>query len=196
MLSCRPNILYLVMQVSKGIVEAHGGSLEAHSDGKGLGSTFTVTLSSAFLQHTSMRRPSSNEKAAKGDMAGGDMESFFRLSEDTPVDGRMPPKPSDSCDTAGESALSLEQFPSFYAVCDVKGSSYPYRMKSILVVDDVRSNRIMLRRLLRDRCDVSDEAVDGKGALDKVRDSLANGMGFDLITMDYQMPIMDGNKSL
>jgi len=64
----------------------------------------------------------------------------------------------------------------------------------VLVVDDVASNRKMLNRLLKDRCSYSVDAVDGRDAVNKVKESIisSGNISFDVITMDYQMPVMDG----
>jgi len=63
---------------------------------------------------------------------------------------------------------------------------------SFLVVDDAPLNRKMMCRLLRGRCEITDEAEDGQQALDLVLDSMKRGRPFDAVLMDYQMPIMDG----
>lgn len=68
------------------------------------------------------------------------------------------------------------------------------RKPRILVVDDARSNRRVICKVLESRCESLDEAEDGQEAVDKVRASM-NGESayrFDLITMDYQMPKLDG----
>ena len=65
---------------------------------------------------------------------------------------------------------------------------------SVLIVDDMATNRTMLRRLLRDRCHAVEEAEDGLDAVNKIQQALESGKIYDLITMDYQMPNMDGKK--
>ena len=66
--------------------------------------------------------------------------------------------------------------------------------KRILVVDDVSMNRKMLKRLLEKRFNFLAEATNGQQAVDMVRAALEEGAIFhyDVITMDYQMPVMDG----
>ena len=73
--------------------------------------------------------------------------------------------------------------------------------KRILIVDDVPLNRKMLRRVLDNRYDCS-EATNGQEAFDMVQATMRGGGGgsggegdgsyYDVITMDYQMPVMDG----
>jgi len=66
------------------------------------------------------------------------------------------------------------------------------RIPVVLVVDVVTSNRKMLKRLLIGRCSCTMEAEDGQEALEKVREAMSTGTTIDVITMDYQMPVMDG----
>ena len=59
--------------------------------------------------------------------------------------------------------------------------------RRVLVVDDDRINRMVVRRLLlKMGCEVS-EAVDGADAIAKLR-----GDRFDLVLMDCDMPVVDG----
>ena len=64
----------------------------------------------------------------------------------------------------------------------------------VLTVDDVTMNRKILRRVLENRFDVIDEAEDGHKAVEIIAKSLEGGDQFlyDVITMNYQIPVMDG----
>jgi two-component system chemotaxis response regulator CheY len=57
-----------------------------------------------------------------------------------------------------------------------------------LIVDDSRFVRGYLRGLLEEKGIECDEAGDGQQALDKLRES----MPFDLILLDWNMPVMNG----
>ena len=59
--------------------------------------------------------------------------------------------------------------------------------QSILIVDDNKTNRMVLRRFLKDMDLDVEEASNGKSAVDA-----AHRKAFDLILMDVQMPVMDG----
>ncbi len=59
--------------------------------------------------------------------------------------------------------------------------------KKILVVDDSVSIRQMVTFTLKGAGFETEEAADGKAALDKAR-----GKAFDLVFTDQNMPIMDG----
>ncbi len=64
-------------------------------------------------------------------------------------------------------------------------------MKRVLIVDDVESNRLILRELLEPRGWICIEAENGREGLAKM-----DNMPPDLILTDYQMPEMDGLEFL
>ena len=64
--------------------------------------------------------------------------------------------------------------------------------KRILVVDDAASNRKMLIRILASNGYICEQAEDGQQAIDVYRTSLASGNFFDVIIMDFEMPVMNG----
>ena len=73
----------------------------------------------------------------------------------------------------------------------------------VLVVDDALSNRKMLCRVLRSRCSAVLQASDGQEAVNLVEESLRtsdsktrNKSEFDLILMDFVMPVMDGPTAI
>ena len=74
------------------------------------------------------------------------------------------------------------------------GYAEPRSPTRVLIVDDVAMNRKMLRRVLESRFDVIDEAEDGQKAVEIIAKSLegVDTFLYDVITMDYQMPVMDG----
>lgn len=61
---------------------------------------------------------------------------------------------------------------------------------TVLVVDDVASNRILISMLLEDYNIKIIEAVNGQDALDKLKHNHP-----DIILMDIQMPVMDGYEA-
>jgi len=62
----------------------------------------------------------------------------------------------------------------------------------ILVVDDTAINRRLLVRLLTNRGHFCDEAGDGREAIAQVVAAMDEGLRYDTILLDYQMPVMDG----
>jgi CheY-like chemotaxis protein len=70
-----------------------------------------------------------------------------------------------------------------------KVDSSPLR---VLVVDDVATNRKLLKRLVANQGHVVDDAKDGREAVDKVKDALRERWQYDTILMDYEMPVLKG----
>jgi len=78
------------------------------------------------------------------------------------------------------------------------------RLPRVLVVDDATSNRKMLCRVLRSRCSSIVETDNGQKAVDIVKESMLasdslvpnNCQPFDLILMDFVMPVMDGPTAI
>jgi CheY-like chemotaxis protein len=64
--------------------------------------------------------------------------------------------------------------------------------RRVLLVDDSVMTRKMMRRTLKEQFEVVDEAGNGLAGCEKLREAVANGEPYDVILMDYQMPIMDG----
>ena len=65
--------------------------------------------------------------------------------------------------------------------------------KHILLVEDIKVNRVILQKLLRDTGVEIDEAVDGEQAVQMYAQSAL--FYYDLIFMDIQMPNMDGYEA-
>eukprot|EP00607_Mallomonas_marina_P000866 CAMPEP_0182437674 /NCGR_PEP_ID=MMETSP1167-20130531/85207_1 /TAXON_ID=2988 /ORGANISM="Mallomonas Sp, Strain CCMP3275" /LENGTH=474 /DNA_ID=CAMNT_0024630677 /DNA_START=695 /DNA_END=2119 /DNA_ORIENTATION=+ len=82
-----------------------------------------------------------------------------------------------------------------------RASSYSGRDKkkglllNTLVADDAASNRKLLCRLIKHRCDVV-EADDGDTAATLVIKSMATAGRFDVVLMDFQMPRMNGPEAV
>ena len=65
-------------------------------------------------------------------------------------------------------------------------------MSRILIVDDSRTSRKILRSILEDAGhDVVGEAMDGQDGVNKYKE-----MRPDLVTLDITMPVMDGLEAL
>ncbi len=61
----------------------------------------------------------------------------------------------------------------------------------ILIVDDTKFMRKMLRKILSVKYNVADEGENGKEAIEKVKE-----LNPDLVTLDVVMPVMDGFEAL
>ncbi len=66
------------------------------------------------------------------------------------------------------------------------------KQKRVLIVDDNLNNRKILKGFL-DYLEIeNDEAYDGKQAYDKILTNLGTKKHYDIILLDYHMPVMDG----
>jgi CheY-like chemotaxis protein len=74
---------------------------------------------------------------------------------------------------------------------DALPANIRFRKQTILIVDDIESNRILLRESLRSHGLQTIEAVDGKQSIDTAREYSP-----DLILMDLRMPVMDGYEAI
>ena len=66
-----------------------------------------------------------------------------------------------------------------------------YRPNRILIVDDAPSIRKMLGRILKSNNICYEEAENGQICVDKI----SEGAQFDLILLDYEMPVLNGPKT-
>lgn len=161
--------------ISKGMAEQHGGALRASSDGLGHGSTFTleVPLYQIFDSATA-----TTESTSPSPAISDTTQSHITTTEASP---HPPP-----------SSLS----PPLEAMQDGIASTPPPKPSSpslcILVVDDVASNRKLISRMARNRHHHVDEACDGREAVDKVQAAMEDERPYDVILMDYEMPVLRG----
>jgi hypothetical protein len=144
----------LGLYIAKGIVEQHGGTLLAASDGLGKGTTFTVTL------------------------------PLHQISIDDTLDPDCFPT-----DSVGEEYRGIQNQSANSALASREQAPHSLR---VLIVDDVATNRKLLRRLLERRGHQCEEAENGLVAIELVEQALAEASCYDSILLDYEMPIMDG----
>ena len=166
----------LGLYIAKGIVEQHGGRLVADSEGQGLGSTFT------------MRLP---VYAPPPDV--WDSSQLFwkrrRPRNRASFDKAIRQKTVQECDDEDEDATN----------CSLKSlDSLDDGMSElkILLVDDSKSNRKLLDRLMTLRGHRCEQAEDGQIGLEMVTRAESFGQPYDLIFMDYEMPNMNGPEAV
>jgi CheY-like chemotaxis protein len=75
-----------------------------------------------------------------------------------------------------------------FALNDMKSDS----TLRILIVDDVPSNRKFLHRILRNEGHICETAVDGQQCVEMVNSKSENSVGYDLVLLDSEMPVMNG----
>ena len=156
----------LGLWITKGIMDLHGGTVEAFSDGLGLGSSFIVELS--------MQRKSSAVAFPLFNVAVAapvkEKEEVIVMSPN--ISALWKPGPS----TKYDQPMSVDE---------------PFL--NLLIVDDSALNRKMLLRMFRSAGHHCDEAMDGLQAVERVRDIMSSpSKSYNAVLMDFVMPNMDG----
>ena len=164
----------LGLYIAKGIVEQHEGYLTASSEGIGHGTCFRMVLPLWSLSsETSMSEGSSSEKA--------DLEAV-RLSDHwDSAQAKENARPSRDSTSKAPSGSTAALSPSKHTPS-----------LHVLVVDDVKSNRKLLKRLLENNGHQCGEAEDGSVAVQRVKEAALSGHPFNCILLDYEMPVLNG----
>ena len=180
----------LGLVIAKGIIEQHGGTILAKSEGVGSGTEFIVEFP-VYRENT------------KALLEGGTFQDST-TAEDPQVPSMssetIPPSPSSSSSPSLpppplQSSPPSSLFPPSPPMTPIK------RGRRILVADDSRPNRKMLVRLL-ERCghtcvavENGSEAVKEMAADMAAASSTVDHVAVDTILMDYEMPIMNGPEA-
>jgi signal transduction histidine kinase/CheY-like chemotaxis protein len=192
----------LGLWISKGIIEAHGGSIRAVSDGHKKGSKFIVTLPlfrvlenhlidvnfSAGMRTSYVEEVSSTSGMSrqKSDLDSVTEPSARSLRPGVSMLSSF--KSASSAVYVADAAVDNLHLSSLSSVSTINREAIVLpAIKKILIVDDAPSNRKFVRRLLQTKGFVIEEANDGFECLEKV----ATG-SYDLILLDYEMPHMNG----
>jgi CheY-like chemotaxis protein len=159
----------LGLWIAASIMKMHGGRIGVMSPGEGCGSSFIIDLPVIMTTTTSLATSSSE------------------MLVDSPSNATKRSLNNDGEVDASKRRRSL-------SICPIDFTASFRRLKecSVLIVDDVASNRKMVRRILRDKFTFFEEAENGQEAVDKFTQALAAGRVFDVIMMDFLMPVMNG----
>lgn len=174
--------------ITRAIIKEHGGHLKVASEGVGQGTTFTCSLPLYHRNHnvkentTLMDCTDANLTAASTSFHDSRDSSIRRPSVEGKPSPVVPSSPSSS---------SLHH-PPLVEEHKTQANSISLR---VLVVDDVTSNRKLLKRLVAKHGHIVDEAVDGQEAVEKIADAMCRGLPYHTILMDYQMPRLCGPEA-
>lgn len=178
----------LGLWIAANIMNMHGGRIGVFSEGEGKGSTFFIdipliteslatSLPSSPKQelHDASEEPNHPKRPRYNPSMHMDNDNLINLS---------PLAASEANEKAITSTVLTE--------CPIHTQKRLMQNTRVLIVDDVASNRKVVRRILRDKFALIEEAENGKVAVNKVAQSLEQGNPFQLILMDFMMPVMNG----
>ena len=184
----------LGLWITKGIVDLHGGTVSAYSEGLGRGSSFVVELL--------MERKVSDSFDSIDPSPSGSKEIF---SSNSPTTGSLKEvsqewreKCSSTSPVTNSPKLVQQQSierssPTSPPTDSLKEVSQKSEVLHLLIVDDSRINRKMLLRTLRAVGHICEEAEDGLEAIEKVKARMASPeKSYSAILIDFVMPNMDG----
>jgi len=97
-------------------------------------------------------------------------------------------------DTALQPPLTVKA-PVIDEACASREKEVDFHPLRILVVDDVATNRKLLKRLAVNRGHNADEARDGREAVDMVEAAIKENKPYDSILMDFEMPVLRGPEA-
>lgn len=174
----------LGLYISKGIIEQHGGKLSAVSDGLGYGATFSVTLPIYNVPNVSKSQQESGWSKKEG----------RHVCPDTSI------KTAKTWPTACSVAESNGGWHENAETKDQKDSRRVKRSAGnklkILLVDDSKSNRKLLDRLLSMRGHRCEHAEDGHIGVEMAIKAEGFAQPYDLVLIDYEMPTLNGPEAV
>ena len=191
----------LGLYITKGIVEQHGGTLTVTSEGLDLGTSFVIELplflsplveSPRHMTGLTYESTGSNTSDRTSNCLAEQALSDVHISLGAGAASSLAVTDENDVRPACETKKAAETPPSLLNTQAPESKSVLEKPKRILVVDDVGSNRKMLIRILTSKGYMCEQAEDGQQAIDVYRASLASGLSFDAITMDFEMPVMNG----
>ena len=166
-------------------MDLHGGRLSVHSEGEGLGCTFTLHI--PITDEPAFRVSYRSNAIPRPEISVISSSRIGRvLTKVCPVD--IDPDPTRIMNESYESSKttqSVDEVVQHHAFIQSRD-----RVR-VLVVDDANSNRKMLCRLLQHKY-VTREAEDGQEAVDMVLASQDTDHSIQVVLMDNHMPRMDG----
>jgi signal transduction histidine kinase/ActR/RegA family two-component response regulator len=195
----------LGLYIADGIVKQHNGTLSASSQGIGHGSTFEMSLplwkvstdeydyhdEDLFQRHLESKLEKKQilhsleiETTENNRMSGSENEEEEDDESDTHMSSRSSTNRSSSCKSSSLTNSGQNQ--------SLALSENSFGTLRILVVDDVKSNRKLLKRLLENGGHRCDEAENGQQSVEMVKKATESGEPYDSVLLDYEMPVMDG----
>ncbi len=165
--------------IAKGIVDTHGGKLQAFSEGEGKGTTFSLTMPVHSMKDIATSSPHGDIQTCKDK----EEEDF------NDVEGSRHSGTTNAAPTQEDSIKEIESMNTSLLVQSQQSTRFP----NILVTDDSAVNRKMMCRSLESVGFKCFQASDGQDCLDIIHRVIRNEHeNIDIILMDFEMPRMNG----
>lgn len=156
----------LGLWISKGVTELHYGSLEAFSEGEGLGTTFVLELP-VGTPHTPPAPPHPLNTSSPPDKATGKYSPKNNMGHGT----ELVVYPERDLAVLGQQTK---------------------RIVTLMCVDDSAPSRKLMVKMLERGGYICHQAYDGMDCLKKMKALAEEGVVVDAVLMDFEMPNLNG----
>jgi signal transduction histidine kinase len=120
-------------------------------------------------------------------LLGGDITVTSKLGRGSVFTVRLPARPAPGAHLMDSSAVTIDP---------ELTSGEPVRLSGrVLLAEDVRTNRLLIEKILNKAGLTVTTAENGAEALGLALGAESDGTPFDLVLMDMQMPVMDGYEA-
>jgi CheY-like chemotaxis protein len=174
----------LGLSMAKRYVERVGGSIGVKSS-IGEGSTFFFSIPFPLVPRNSNNKAEvspSNSDTHRNSEAPESSRKYNLSTAQKSISRRRK--------SMEQEVKSVQKEPDTKPAGNMQKDSGP-RQRKVLLVEDTRINRIILRKVLQNLNLLCDEAENGQVAVDFHR----QGKTYDLVLMDKEMPVMDGHQA-
>ncbi|CAK9860138.1 unnamed protein product [Sphagnum jensenii] len=174
----------LGLSMAKRYVERVGGSIGVKSS-IGEGSTFFFSIPFPLVPRNSNNKAEvspSNSDTHRNSEAPESSRKYNLSTAQKSISKRRK--------SMEQEVKSVQKEPDTKPAGNMQKDSGP-RQRKVLLVEDTRINRIILRKVLQNLNLLCDEAENGQVAVDFHK----QGKTYDLVLMDKEMPVMDGHQA-
>lgn len=169
--------------IAKGIVDSHGGHLNAFSEGENRGTTFTFILPAYATNVKGPETVVRNQTSPWNVIAEEENVNRSSSLDELP----------DIHESERQVSCTIDDIDELHSIDLLLESKQCRRFHNLLVTDDSAVNRKMMCRSLESMGFKCFQACDGQECLDIVEKALNNEHeSIDLILMDFEMPRMNG----
>ena len=173
----------LGLWIAKGIVDSHGGHLNAFSEGENRGTTFTFILP-AYATNVKGPETVVRNQTSPWNVIGEEE----KVNRSSSLD-ELP----DIHESERQVSCTIDDIDELHSIDLLLESKQCRHFHNLLVTDDSAVNRKMMCRSLESMGFKCFQACDGQECLDIVEKALNNEhASIDLILMDFEMPRMNG----